>query len=69
MLIWSIYCGAVGVLFSTIKILNARLHYLFDTTEPIPEPVKDEPKTSLEEIKTIKTKKSRPRNLGFLNQS
>lgn len=68
MLIWSIYCGTVGLLFSVIKILNARLHYLFDSTEPTPEPAKDEPKASLEEIKTVKTKKNRPRDLG-LNQS
>ncbi|ODM97119.1 Pecanex-like protein 1 [Orchesella cincta] len=65
MIIWSIYCGAVGILFSSIKILNARLHYLFDTTEPIPEPIKDDSKASLEEVKTVKPKKSRPRNLGL----
>ncbi len=36
---WSIYCGAIGALFLIVKLFNARLHYLFDTTDPTAEPV------------------------------
>ncbi|XP_059159298.1 pecanex-like protein 1 isoform X2 [Physella acuta] len=32
-LVWSMYCLAIGVLFATIKIINYKLHHLFDTGE------------------------------------
>lgn len=44
--IWSLYCGTVGVLFIVLKITNARFHYLFDTTEPVEQPMNEEPVTS-----------------------
>jgi hypothetical protein len=31
----------VGVVFLCVKIVNSRFHYLFDTTEPILEPEKE----------------------------
>ncbi|CAH1791928.1 unnamed protein product [Owenia fusiformis] len=41
-IIWTIYCGFIGVLFTTVKILNFRLHHMFDTSECIEEEVEDE---------------------------
>ena len=39
-IVWSIYCGFVGLVFLLLKIFSYRLHHMFDTCEIIEE-VKD----------------------------
>ncbi|XP_021944333.1 pecanex-like protein 1 isoform X3 [Folsomia candida] len=64
--IWSIYVGTVGVVFLCIKVVNCRFHYLFDTTEPVVEPEKENEGVTLgdEEVKVV----VKTQNLG-LNES
>lgn len=38
---WVAYTGAILIAFSAIKIINLRLHLMFDTTESIEEQPKD----------------------------
>jgi hypothetical protein len=56
-------------LFICLKIINARFHYLFDTTDPIEDPVKDEPLASPSSAKEssaeVKPKKESPRTVGI----
>ncbi|XP_066281752.1 pecanex-like protein 1 isoform X2 [Branchiostoma lanceolatum] len=33
--VWTVYCGVVGVLFTTIKVINYRLHLMFDGGEAV----------------------------------
>lgn len=32
-LVWAIYCCVIGLLFGVIKVVNYKLHHLFDTGE------------------------------------
>ena len=36
-LAWGIYCAVIGVLFTWIKLINYKLHHLYDTGEAVPE--------------------------------
>ena len=36
-IVWTVYCGVCGVLFIVIKMINYRLHYMYDTSEMIEE--------------------------------
>ncbi|KAL4237244.1 hypothetical protein ACF0H5_001963 [Mactra antiquata] len=52
-LVWAIYCGIVGIVFVCVKIMNYKLHHMFDTSEVIEEEVeikgskKDDDKTGV----------------------
>jgi hypothetical protein len=37
LIVWTIYCGIIGLIFTTIKVFNYRLHHMFDTSEVIEE--------------------------------
>lgn len=53
-LVWGLYCLAVGVVFAILKCVNFRLHHMYDTTEMTE--VKDESDkkdTSDKDSKTI----------------
>jgi len=45
-LVWGIYCLAIAVVFAIIKLINFRLHYMFDTTEVTEEKEGSEKKES-----------------------
>ena len=68
-MIWTIYSGSIGILFLIVKLLNCRFHYLFDTTEPIEEPVPEEsanPSPSKNDASCApRLVWDRPKNLGF----
>lgn len=36
-LIWSLYCGFVGVIVTAVKVVNIRLHWMFDNGECVEE--------------------------------
>ncbi|XP_012936159.1 pecanex-like protein 1 [Aplysia californica] len=45
-LVWGIYCGVICLLFTWIKVVNFKLHYLFDTgeaEEEVPENGTEDP--------------------------
>ncbi|XP_053374613.1 pecanex-like protein 1 isoform X2 [Mercenaria mercenaria] len=35
--IWAVYCGIVGLVFVGVKVMNYKLHHMFDTSEMIEE--------------------------------
>lgn len=37
LLIWAVYCGIVGFVFVLVKVMNYKLHHMFDTSEMIEE--------------------------------
>ena len=37
LLIWVLYCGIVGLVFVVVKVMNYKLHHMFDTSEVIEE--------------------------------
>ena len=41
LLVWALYSIAVGGTFALIKLVNYRLHHMFDTTEMIKEEASD----------------------------
>ena len=41
LLVWALYSIAVGATFALIKLVNYRLHHMFDTTEMIKEEASD----------------------------
>ncbi|KAH9509316.1 Pecanex-like protein 1, partial [Bulinus truncatus] len=45
-LVWSMYCVAIGILFSIIKGINYKLHHLFDTGEAEEETPSEAPERS-----------------------
>lgn len=64
-IVWSAYCGTIGVLFIILKTINARFHHLFDTTEAVQEPVVNDTSIPSPEDCDAKSKKTRPRNLNI----
>ncbi|XP_056022403.1 pecanex-like protein 1 isoform X2 [Ostrea edulis] len=42
LIIWTIYCATVGVFFMVIKLVNFKLHHIFDTSEFIEDTPKDD---------------------------
>ena len=47
-LVWGLYCGAVGVMFTFIKLFNFKLHHVFNTGELVEEDSKSESPESVE---------------------
>lgn len=47
-LVWGLYCGAVGVIFTFIKVSNFKLHHVFNTGELVEEDAKSENPESVE---------------------
>ncbi|XP_061167093.1 pecanex-like protein 1 [Saccostrea echinata] len=35
LIVWTIYCATIGVFFTVIKLVNFKLHHIFDTSEVI----------------------------------
>ena len=50
-LVWGLYCGAVGVMFTVIKIFNFKLHHVFNTGELVEEDAKSESPESGEAVR------------------
>jgi hypothetical protein len=66
LVIWTVYCSTIGVIFLVVKVLNARFHHLFDTTESVPEPNKadsSEDASAAADEKQVAAKK--PRSVGL----
>ncbi|KAK7103857.1 pecanex-like protein 1 isoform X2 [Littorina saxatilis] len=49
-LVWGLYCGTVGVVFTLVKIFNFKLHHVFNTGELVEEDVKSDNHESVDEI-------------------
>lgn len=42
LIVWTIYCATIGVFFTVIKLVNFKLHHVFDTSEVIEDAPKEE---------------------------
>jgi hypothetical protein len=51
---WALYCGFICLLFGVIKLLNYRLHSMFDTGECVVEEAGEEESSRDVQLRNIK---------------